>query len=157
MFPAGWPNEPNKPSWIQYPAAESSTPQPHLHFCSCFPTSFKLYDWSMFCTGVCFNIKIFSLVSLPWHVLSLVSSLYPFLQLHSKLPTVFLHTWSHPPLFMRHSSMSVPRERESLSTCTGLVLFPSAHLIQTSSRGYMWNNQTVKGVTGPKYDRFVWA
>jgi hypothetical protein len=43
---------------------------------------------------------------LPWHVRSSVSSLWPFWQPHSKLPTVFRQKWSQPPLFIKHSLMS---------------------------------------------------
>ena len=42
----------------------------------------------------------------PWHVRSSVSSLYPFRQPHSKLPTVLRQKWSQPPLLTRHSLMS---------------------------------------------------
>lgn len=42
----------------------------------------------------------------PWHVRSSVSSLWPFWQPHSKLPTVFRQKWSQPPLFIKHSLMS---------------------------------------------------
>ncbi len=116
----------------------------------------------MFCTGLCFNIKTFSLVSLPWHVLSLVRSLYPFLQLHSKLPTVFLHTWSHPALFMRHSSMSVPREREREREFEQIHM----HWISAVPFSSPWFKPAAEdtceiikkeqGVTDCIYDRFVW-
>lgn len=43
----------------------------------------------------------------PWHERSSVSSLNPFLQLHSKLPMVFLQKCSQPPLWSSHSSISV--------------------------------------------------
>lgn len=55
---------------------------------------------------------------LPWQVRSSVSSLQPFWQLHSKLPTVFRQKWSQPPLLTRHSSISVRnssrRKRENM-------------------------------------------
>lgn len=44
---------------------------------------------------------------LPWQERSSVSSLKPFLQLHSKLPMVFRQKCSQPPLWSSHSSISV--------------------------------------------------
>lgn len=53
---------------------------------------------------------------LPWQVLSSVSSLYPFWQLHSKLPTVFRQKWSQPPLFTKHSSISAGNEQQRFNS-----------------------------------------
>lgn len=53
---------------------------------------------------------------LPWQVLSSVSSLYPFWQLHSKLPTVFRQKWSQPPLLTKHSSISAKNEQQRFSS-----------------------------------------
>lgn len=44
---------------------------------------------------------------IPWQDFSSVNNLNPFLQLQSKLPTVFLQKWSQPPLRVWHSSISV--------------------------------------------------
>lgn len=43
---------------------------------------------------------------IPWQDFSSVNNLNPFLQLQSKLPTVFLQKWSQPPLRVWHSSIS---------------------------------------------------
>lgn len=53
---------------------------------------------------------------LPWQERSSVSSLKPFLQLHSKLPMVFLQEWSQPPLLTSHSSISAGETSEILRT-----------------------------------------
>lgn len=46
----------------------------------------------------------------PWQERSSVSSLKPFLQLHSKLPIVFRQKCSQPPLWCSHSSISVGKQ-----------------------------------------------
>lgn len=52
---------------------------------------------------------------LPWQERSSVRSLKPFLQLHSKLPMVFLQKCSQPPLWSSHSSISVGNRRNILA------------------------------------------
>lgn len=53
---------------------------------------------------------------LPWQERSSVSSLKPFLQLHSKLPMVFLQKCSQPPFWSSHSSISAGDRRYPYST-----------------------------------------
>ena len=58
----------------------------------------------------------------PWQERSSVSSLNPFLQLHSKLPIVFLQKWSQPPLWTSHSSISAGNKSTSWHTHTRTTL-----------------------------------
>jgi len=46
---------------------------------------------------------------IPLHVLPSLSMVYPFRQLHEKLPTVFVQLWAQPPLFVVHSLISTCR------------------------------------------------
>lgn len=55
-------------------------------------------------------------VHIPWQDFSSVNNLNPFLQLQSKLPTVFLQKWSQPPLLDWHSSISVTKKCFSKQT-----------------------------------------
>lgn len=56
---------------------------------------------------------------LPWQERSSVSSLKPFLQLHSKLPMVFRQKCSQPPFWSSHSSIS---EEDRLMYVSGALL-----------------------------------
>lgn len=73
-----------------------------LHHCSRCPSH---ADLSYFCC------TIVSPVHIPWQDFSSVNNLNPFLQLQSKLPTVFLQKWSQPPLLDWHSSISVTEKK----------------------------------------------
>lgn len=76
-----------------------------LHHCSRCPSH---ADLSYLCC------TIVSPVHIPWQDFSSVNNLNPFLQLQSKLPTVFLQKWSQPPLLDWHSSISVTKQKKKL-------------------------------------------
>ena len=59
---------------------------------------------------------------IPWQDFSSVNNLNPFLQLQSKLPTVFLQKWSHPPLRVWHSSISVTPNIKPFEQLNELIL-----------------------------------